>query len=52
VKETDIHPGMPRTPSASDEGNPKKSGMMNGFDIHSAAGVLSIHTMLLVCHPK
>jgi hypothetical protein len=43
---------MPRTPSASDKGNPEKSGMMNSFDNHSAAGSLSIFTILLVCHPK
>jgi hypothetical protein len=51
-KEADTHPGMPRTPSASDKGNPERSGKMNGFVIHSAAGGSSILAMLLVCHPK
>lgn len=51
-KETGTHPGIPRTPSASDRGSPDKSGMMNGFDDHSTVGGLSILIILLVCHPK
>jgi hypothetical protein len=43
---------MPRTPSASDKGNPEKSGMMNGFDRKGSSDDLSIFTILLVCHPK
>jgi hypothetical protein len=50
--ENDTHPGMPRTPSASDRDSPEKSGMMYGFDNHSPGGGFSILMMLLVCHPK
>jgi hypothetical protein len=51
-KEIGTHPGIPRTPSASDSGSPEKSGMMYGFDNHRIVDALSMLIILLVCHPK